>query len=87
MLVYNLINCLQCQKVYVGETSRTIRTRIKEHLRMDKQTVFIHLKTHNIDPRTVPSISWNILHKNIRYEHERKIFEAFEIRKSTRTRL
>jgi hypothetical protein len=48
---------------------------------MDKQTVFIHLKTHNIDPRTVPSISWNILHKNIRYEHERKIFEAFEIRK------
>jgi hypothetical protein len=48
---------------------------------MDKQTVFIHLKTYNIDPRTVPSISWNILHKNIRYEHERKIFEPFEIRK------
>jgi hypothetical protein len=48
---------------------------------MDKQTVFIHLKTHNIDPRTFPSISWNILHKNIRYEHEQNIFEAFEIRK------
>jgi hypothetical protein len=48
---------------------------------MDTQTVFIHLETHNIDPRTVPSISWNILHKNIRYEHERKIFEAFEIQK------
>jgi hypothetical protein len=50
---------------------------------MDKQTVFIHLKIHNLDPHTVPSISWKILNKNIRYEHERKIFEAFEIRKYT----
>ena len=37
--VVYLITCTTCGIMYIGETSRTIGTRIKELLTMDKQTV------------------------------------------------
>ena len=64
----------------MGETGRTMRSRIKEHLRMDKQTVHVHLRTHNIDPQSESTISWKILHSNINYRYEREVIEALEIR-------
>ena len=36
--------------IYIGETGRTIGSRIKEHIRMKKLTVFMHLKTHILNP-------------------------------------
>ena len=76
-----LINCLHCHLVYVGETGRTIRSRIKEHLRMDKQTIHVHLiRTHNFDPQSESTLSWKILHSNINYLYEREVIEALEIR-------
>ena len=36
------IKCVTCGTIYIGETSRTIGTQIKEHLTMEKQTVFKH---------------------------------------------
>ena len=41
------IKCSHCDAVYIGETSRTIGSRIKEHIRMVKQTVCSHLINHN----------------------------------------
>ena len=36
-----------CRIVYVGETCRTIGSRIKEHLKIDKQIVYTeHIESH-----------------------------------------
>ena len=40
------ITCSHCGILYIGETGRTIGTRIKEHLTMEKQTVYKHLESH-----------------------------------------
>jgi len=43
-LVYR-IQCLICRKIYIGETYRTINSRVKEHLGEDKKSkVFLHLQ-------------------------------------------
>ena len=36
----HIIECTHCHLVYIGETSRTVSSRIKEHVRMEKQ-IFI----------------------------------------------
>ncbi|XP_068736550.1 uncharacterized protein [Montipora capricornis] len=73
------IKCSHCDTVYIGETSRTIGSRIKEHIRMVKQTVYSHLINHN--KPSMQDISWGILHRNIHDIRTRKIIEALEIRK------
>ena len=67
------IKCVTYGTIYIGETGRTIGTRIKEHLTMEKQTVFKHKK------RTANKITWRILHSNIRNDEERRYIEASEI--------
>ena len=47
------IKCSHCNAVYIG---RTIGTRIKEHIRMVKQTVYSHLINHN--KPSMQDISW-----------------------------
>ena len=47
---------------------------------MDKQTVHVLLRTHNIDPQSESTISWKILHSNVNYRYEREVIEALEIR-------
>ena len=42
------IKCKYCNSVYIGETARTIGSRIKEQVR--SQTVYNHLKTHINNP-------------------------------------
>ena len=41
------IKCSHCDTVHIGETSRTIGSRRKGHVRMAKQTVYSHLINHN----------------------------------------
>ncbi len=67
--------------VYVGETGRTIGSRIKEHLKMDNQTVHKHIESHKSGRPDQSDTSWKILHRNIAYQDERKCIEAFEIHK------
>ena len=71
------IKCSTCGIAYIGETSRTIATRIKEHLTMEKQTVFKHLSSHKKHKEN--KITWRILHSNVRNDEERRYIEAFEI--------
>ena len=73
------IKCSHCDTVYVGETSRTIGSRIKEHIRMVKQTVYSHLINHN--KPSMQDIPWEILHRKIHDIRTCKIIEASEIRK------
>ena len=81
-VVYQII-CSNCNITYIGETGRTVGSRIKEHLRMKKQTVFLHLKSHIDNPFKESPISWKILHSNIKSHSERKIIEALEIQKQS----
>jgi hypothetical protein len=69
-------------KVYIGETGRTIGTRIKEHLTMNKQTIYKHIESHTNNVDDMPTISWRILHSNINNDDESKCIEAFEIKKT-----
>ena len=71
------IKCSHCDTVYIGETSRTIGSRIKEHIRMVKQTAYWHLINHN--KPSMQDISWEILHWNIHDIRTRKIIEALEM--------
>ena len=64
--------------MYIGATSRTIGTRIKEHLTIDKQTVYKHLSSHSNKQEDF-QITWKILHANIRNLDERKYVETVEI--------
>ena len=77
-MVYQ-ITCTTCDIIYIGETGRTIGQRIKEHLAMDKQTVYRHLISHNQRPEDA-KITWKLLHTQIRNQEERRYIEAVEIR-------
>jgi hypothetical protein len=68
-----------CRIVYVGETCRTIGSRIKEHLKNDKQTVYTEPIESHCGQHDQSDITWKILHKNVKYQDERKCIEAFEI--------
>ena len=39
---------------------------------MKKQTIYVHLRTHNIDPNSGSTISKKILYSNIIYRYERE---------------
>ena len=75
-----IIGCTQSHLVYMGETSRTVGLRIKEHSTDGKQTTYQHLVKHTNTPM-LKDISWHILHNNIPQHQTRKIIEALEIRK------
>ena len=74
------INCRHCHLKYIGESSRTIGSRLREHVRMQKQTVYVHLASRSRFP-SLGDISWKVLHNNIQAFSTRKVMEALEIRK------
>ena len=84
-MVYE-IKCSHCGILYIGETGRTIGSCIKEHLSMDKQTVFKHIMNHKRkqDKPNLDDITWRIIHKNIKHQGERKCIEAIEIQKHSK---
>ena len=45
-----IIECTHCHLVYIEETSRTVGSRIKEHVRMEKPTIYQHLVRHTNTP-------------------------------------
>ena len=67
------IKCSHSDAVYIGETSGTIESRIKENIRVVKQTVYSHLINHN--KPSMQDISWEILHRNSHDIRTRKIIE------------
>ena len=75
-----IIEYTNCHLVYIGETSRTVGFRIKENVRMEKQTIYQHLLRHTNTPM-LKDISWDVLHNNIPQHQTRKIIEALEINK------
>ena len=64
------INCKDCEKCYIGQTKRNLKTRVKEHFRNikqkqeDKSAVAFHFwnKNHDIDPN--PKLLKGVINKN-----------------------
>jgi len=53
------IKCKICSKVYVGQTKRTARSRIKEDLTSPKEHVYLHSIEHNANSADI--FKWKIL--------------------------
>ena len=72
------VRCPQCRYTYVGETGRTLSTRIKEHLNPKRVPTAVgdHIRDtgHTISPRDFKIVAREDL------EIRRKIREAVEIR-------
>lgn len=78
--VVYMIKCLLCESFYIGETSRTMRSRLREHLGVSTSNVFEHLsKKHNVNPDT-HHITWSILHFHVSNYDVRRRVETSEIR-------
>ena len=54
-----LISCNQCDKVYVGQTERTMRSRISEHTKSPQSHVYKHLHSHNDTSHS--DFKWKVL--------------------------
>ena len=73
------ISCVTCSASYIGETGRTMRSRLREHVSSQTSAVFRHLLSHDPSP-DLSSIRWTILHRNMRSIHQRKALEESVIR-------
>lgn len=73
------VSCNTCDASYVGETSRTIRSRLREHVTSPTSHVFQHLRSHSAIPK-ITEIRWNIIHRGLRSTKLRQMIEAQEIR-------
>ena len=58
------IDCRHCDSFYVGETKRTIRSRLREHLTSDTSLVHEHLLRHTAVP-SLSDIHWCLLHRGL----------------------
>ena len=73
------ISCLLCNAFYIGETARTMKSRLKEHVTVNTSHVFQHLQSHGGEP-VLESVSWTIVHNNLRAFDLRLAVESNEIR-------
>jgi len=73
------IQCNLCSSFYIGETKRTMRTRLSEHVNSNSSLVFQHLAQHGSLPH-ISLISWKILHRAIMNTDLRRQIECREIR-------
>ena len=70
------ITCTICNAFYIGETSRTIRTRIKEHMKQKESEIFKHFKSNHKEKLDINRIKWEIIGSGYisashRKEHEK----------------
>ena len=81
------ITCDICGQVYIGETGRTLHSRILEHIDLThnlKSTVSRHLfHAHSIQPAN--KFTWRILHTGVYNVSKRLILESLYIRQASAT--
>ena len=72
------IKCSHCSSFYIGETKRTMRSRLREHISSDNSLVFQHLRFHSSLP-SLSDIEWNIVHFGLPHWSLRRRVELSEI--------
>ena len=74
-----LIKCSTCDAMYIGETERTVRSRIIEHTKQTTSHVFSHCRqTHPVVSDV--NFTWSILNTERNY-YNRKLLESLYISK------
>ena len=77
------ITCSVCHATYIGETSRTMRSRLISHLSDGNSAVYRHLRSHNVNLAGSLPISWTILSSGVKHPNVRRSVEALHIRRHT----
>ena len=77
--VVYLIACMHCDSFYIGETSRTIRSRLTEHSRSNASLVYRHLKDRHAS-QGPHHFRWSLLHVGAKACNLRRSLERREIR-------
>jgi len=72
------VKCVYCSSFYVGESARTIRSRLREHITVNTSHVYRHILTHKSNP-CLDDVSWTLLHSGLRHYDTRTAVEASEI--------
>jgi len=75
-IVYK-IECSICKKLYFGQSSRCINSRIVEHISCNKSNVFIHMSNHGFACNL--SFTWSIIHSNVVDYNKRLALESMYI--------
>jgi len=81
------ISCSICDKIYIGETTRTVQSRLHEHFKRESSTVFNHFKESHPQHIVQHNIKWEVLHHNVRSWHKRTYLEAICISEVNSTAL
>ena len=77
--VVYMIACHLCESTYIGETHRTLRSRIREHLTQKSSFVWLHFdQLHKRRPNSM-DISVKVLDANFADTYQRKASEAHYI--------
>jgi len=85
-LIYE-ITCSICNKIYIGETSRNIGTRIWEHINnRTYSAISEHFQDNHDIEEIQSSITWRILHNNLKFENKRRLTEKLYISRVPRDR-
>lgn len=73
------VTCSVCGAKYIGQTERTMRSRILEHLKTPTSHVYAHMQTHGANHQT--SLTWRVLTTH-NYTATRLALEALYIRRT-----
>ena len=79
-IVYKIC-CLICQQFYIGETHRTLITRIMEHIKHSTSNVHKHFTNHHNCSPSLRKIKFHIVSQNFHNTLHRKSFEYTAIKK------
>ena len=72
------IQCKSCPSFYIGEITRTMKSRLREHCKISSSLVYLHL----CQPSAIPdpnNIQWSIVHFGLRNTDVRRAVEFKEI--------
>ena len=76
------IKCNICNKSYIGETGRSISTRVKEHLfKKSYSAVQTHFQEEHHTTDCYNNVQWEILHAGLKYTNRRMTLESIYISK------
>ena len=76
--VVYLIECRLCPATYIGETARTMRSRLHEHVSSSTSHVFQHLRNAHAEAE-LEHLTWRILHSGLHSFVLRRKIELTEI--------
>ena len=75
--VYEII-CSICRATYIGETQRTMKSRLKEHTSVSSSNVYRHLRETQ-GQAEITMVTWSVVHRGLVNWKLRQKIEAMTI--------